>query len=211
MKKITKYLYLLILLTIPNKSLIAHPHMWIDLKSNIIINENNLFSFVQQEWLFGDFSSAIIIDDINKNSKGFEFGLKEEISKIFNHLYEYNYFTSIKIENKEVKIGKVKNFTAAIHGTRIWVKFSVPLLNPIDIYKKNLIISIYDPTYYIEMLHLEGEKISIIGKNSNICNASLIKPKPSEEAITLSKSIELDMKPDSSVGKIFAEKIEVSC
>ena len=34
---------------------IAHPHMWVDLKSRIVLDDDASPSAIQQEWVFDDF------------------------------------------------------------------------------------------------------------------------------------------------------------
>jgi len=189
----------------------SHPHMWIDLKSNILVNEKGLVTSVQQEWLFGDFSSTILIEDMSKHPDGFNSGLKEEISNIFNNLYTYSYFTLVKKDGVKIKLGRVVKFDAEIRGKRVWVKFKLPFVNPVDLQKTHLTISIFDPTYYIEMLHFENTEVTFLGKKPNGCVTKIIPPSPSQEAVMLSKSANLDINPDTSIGKLFAEIIDVSC
>ena len=189
----------------------SHPHMWIDLFTKIVINEKGLVTSINQKWLFGEFFSASLIDDIVKNKKGINKEIKEEISKILVNLEEYDYFTNIKVDNIKSRIGKVNKFNAGIEDTRIWIEFDVPLIKPVNIQTKNLTYSIFDPTYYIEMLHLEDAKINFIGNKPNNCSANIIQPNPTEEAIILSKSPTIDVTPDKSIGKLFAELIYISC
>ena len=189
----------------------SHPHMWIDLITKVKLDDKGLVTAIKQKWVFGEFFSASLIDDIIKNKKGINIGLKEEISKILVNLEEYDYFTIINVNSEKSNIGKVKKFNTGIEDTRIWIEFDVPLIKPVDIKLNTLTYSIFDPTYYIEMLHLEGAKINFIGNKLNNCSANIISPNPTEEAIILSKSASLDMTPDKSIGKLFAEVISISC
>lgn len=192
-------------------SLSAHPHMWVDLITKVVINDKGSVTSIHQKWVFGEFFSASLIDDIVKNKKGINKGLKEEISKILVNLEEYDYFTNIKVNNSKINIGKVKKFNTGIQNTRIWIEFNVPFVKPVNILSNNLTYSIFDPTYYIEMLHLEDAQINFVGKNPNNCLANILAPNPTEEAIVLSKSPRLDMNPDKSIGRLFAEVISISC
>ena len=189
----------------------SHPHMWIDLITKVKLDDKGLVTAIKQKWVFGEFFSASLIDDIIKNKNGINIGLKEEISKILVNLEEYDYFTIINVNSEKSNIGKVKKFNTGIEDTRIWIEFDVPLIKPVDIKLNTLTYSIFDPTYYIEMLHLEDAKINFIGNKSNNCSANIILPNPTEEAIILSKSASLDMTPDKSIGKLFAEIISISC
>ncbi len=185
--------------------------MWIDLKTAIILNDKGLATSIQQEWLFGDFFSAALINDINKQNINLNDGLKKEISVIMNNLQKYNYFTIVNVDGNSTDLGKVKKFDVDIIGTQVWIKFILPIIKPVNFNKQHLTYSIFDPTYYIEMLHDEREEITFLGKKSAGCSVNIIQPNPSEEAITLSQSSKLDKNPDNSIGKLFAEIIDVSC
>tara|TARA_Y100001970_G_C14246855_1_gene868946 strand:- start:3268 stop:3831 length:564 start_codon:yes stop_codon:yes gene_type:complete len=185
--------------------------MWVDLFTKIGINDKGLVTSIKQKWIFGEFFSASLIDEIVKNKKGINKGLVEEISQILANLEEYDYFTNIKVNKVKTSVGKVKKFNTGIQDTRIWIEFDVPIIQPVNIEENNLTYSIFDPTYYIEMLHLENAKISFVGGIPNKCSAEIIQPNPSDEVIVLSKSPTLDMTPDKSIGKLFAEVVRVSC
>ena len=70
-----------------------------------------------------------------------------------------------------------------------------------------------DPTYltFMLMFHFDDATIGFAGDNNIDCNGRLVAPDPSNEAIALSQSAELDVNPDASVGKLFAEIVNVEC
>ena len=71
--------------------------------------------------------------------------------------------------------------------------------------------AIFDPTYYIEMLHVEDVSITNEGDLARKCSSGIEQPNPSADAVTLSQSITLDNNADDTVGRFFAETVHVSC
>ena len=71
--------------------------------------------------------------------------------------------------------------------------------------------AIFDPTYYIEMLHEEGAAITIEGDLARKCSSWIEQPNPLADAVALSQSSILDNNADSTVGRFFAETVHVSC
>ena len=71
--------------------------------------------------------------------------------------------------------------------------------------------AIFDPTYYIEMLHAEGSSITIEGDFAQKCSSWIEQPNPSADAVALSQSTILDNNADDTVGRFFAETVHVSC
>ena len=50
----------------------SHPHMWIDLITKVKLDDKGLVTAIKQKWVFGEFFSASLIDDIIKNSFVFQ-------------------------------------------------------------------------------------------------------------------------------------------
>ena len=43
---------------------VAHPHAWIDLRSKILFDDDGRMTGLELEWLFGDFYSAYVLQDV---------------------------------------------------------------------------------------------------------------------------------------------------
>ena len=50
----------------------AHPHMWVDLKSQIVLHDDGGPSAINQEWLFDDFFSTALIEEASFHPDGIE-------------------------------------------------------------------------------------------------------------------------------------------
>ncbi|MEK9570400.1 MAG: DUF1007 family protein [Paracoccaceae bacterium] len=189
----------------------AHPHMWIDLKSEIIIQDQTLVSAIYQEWLFDDFFSASLIEEASQNPKGREVGIKAVVEEILDNLEPHDYFTLINVNGKKISSNPIKSFEVDVRENRVWVSFSLPISKEVDIAAQSLAYSVFDPTFYIEMLHFEGETVSFTGDVPTSCSTKIKQPNPSTEAVLLSRSPDLDKVPNQSIGRLFAETVVVNC
>ena len=189
----------------------AHPHMWIDLKSEIIIQDQTLVSAIYQEWLFDDFFSASLIEEASQNPKGREVGIKAVVEEILDNLEPHDYFTLINVNGKKISSNPIKSFEVDVRENRVWVSFSLPISKEVDITAQSLAYSVFDPTFYIEMLYFEGETVSFTGDVPTSCSTKIKQPNPSTEAVLLSRSPDLDKVPNQSIGRLFAETVVVNC
>ena len=89
--------------------------------------------------------------------------------------------------------------------------FTVAIESHVDLGAQNFSYAIFDPTYYIEMFHREGETITIDGDAPAGCSTEIVQPNPSADAIALSQSASLDANPDDTIGRLFAETVHVKC
>lgn len=193
------------------RSVFAHPHMWIDLKTEVIFEEGAHIAGIHQEWLFDDFYSTALLEDAAKHPDGLEQGLNAEISEIISGLHAWNYFTQITVDTEKIKAKPVQHFDTEVRGNRVWVRFTTELDRPANAATQTFTYSIFDPTYYIEMYHFEEAVVGFRGVPPKGCRSEIRQADPSSEAISLSQSPVLDTQPDMSVGELFAETVTVHC
>ncbi len=189
----------------------AHPHMWIDLKSRIILQDDGQVSGIYQEWLFDDFFSTALLEEAARHPQGVAKGVRQHVATIMDNLEPYEYFTLIEMDGTPVPLYLDGDFTAEIRENRVWVNFTVSLKRSVDLTSNKFTYAVFDPTYYIEMFHAENETFSFEGDAPDGCSPKIIEPNPSANAISLSQSAGLDAIPDDTIGRLFAETVAVTC
>ena len=187
----------------------AHPHVWIDLRSTIVLDENGHVIGIEQEWLFDYFYTVFSVDGIVSDAQKKALTALAETN--LKSLRAYNYFTEVKSDNTKVPLGIVNEYESELRNRRLWMRFVVPFSTPIDASTKLLSFAVFDPTFYIEILHLKEDIIGFRGPWSEKCTALIIPPKPTTEAVLLARALDRDAKSDNTLGSIFAERVEVSC
>ena len=192
-------------------SALGHPHMWVDLESRVVLNIDDGRVVIQQIWLFDDFFSTSVIEDASLDPGGTNAGIQKEIDRITEALKPYNYYTEIEMGGKNLSSTLVGDVTWEVIQNRIKLRFTIAPNKSSVSDVQGWSYAIFDPTYYIEMLHEEGATITIDGDLTQKCSSWIEQPNPSADAVALSQSTILDNNADDTVGRFFAETVHVSC
>ncbi|PLX15880.1 MAG: hypothetical protein C0601_11875 [Candidatus Muiribacterium halophilum] len=158
-----KYKALLLIISIFffDFSIIAHPHVFVDVTTNLSTKDNNITA-VQLLWYYDEMFSLTLFNDFNKNGDK-EFS-KDEVNDIregiFKRMKDYGYYTHLYIDNK--KSDKTPIFNAWLSDEKVVFSF----LYKIDDPKPNSIIKvqIYDEEYY-HAFKLLQDQVSFNGRN----------------------------------------------
>lgn len=189
----------------------AHPHAWIDLRSTVVLNDEGHVVGIEQQWLFDDFYSVFVLEGADSTAENQKEALRALAQSNLKNLHEYNYFTDVHSGDTKVLLGTVNEYESEIRDGRLWMRFVVPFATPVDASNQQLTFSVYDPSYYIEIAHLEGDLVAFRGSRSNVCTAQIVQPSPSVDMVMLAQALDKDAKPDNTLGKIFSERVNVRC
>ena len=190
-----------------SKPVTAHPHAWIDLRTSVVLDPKGRVIAIEQEWLLDPLYSTLVIEDLGTDAEA----LRTHGAEMLGRLREHGYFTELRVDGEIQSPGTVEDFSTELRANRYWIRFVVPLASPMDPVASKLSYAVFDPTYYIEILHLEEDVIEILGTEPGRCVARLEPPKPTTDAIMRARSLAVDTTPDNSLGALFAERVEVGC
>ena len=159
MKKTFCWLIIFYSLFIPGY-LFAHPHVFIDDTVIIVFDQDGMVG-IKAKWVFDEMFSSMIIHDYDKNKDGiFDLAEIEETKKgAFSNLKKFNYFTHIKIDKKDFIVNYVENFSVCLDNNRVIYTFFIPcsiLATPLY---KEVKISMYDDTYYVDIARIDKNSI----------------------------------------------------
>jgi ABC-type uncharacterized transport system substrate-binding protein len=211
-----KLLYLIFMcsslsLLIYTQSANAHPHAWIDLRVTVLLDEGGMVTGLEQEWRFDNFYTLFITEDVVRKGQDQKKALTALADTNLKGLSAFDYFTDARIDGKKLKFKTVDVFESHIRDGRLWMRFVLPFSNPVDASEKQLTFAIYDPTYYVEILHLKDDIIAFRGPSSNQCVGKIVPPRPTIEAVMLARALDREATPDKSLGRMFAEHVNVIC
>ncbi|MBM3506026.1 MAG: DUF1007 family protein [Alphaproteobacteria bacterium] len=190
---------------------VAHPHAWIDLRSTVVLDAQGRVVAIEQQWLFDEFYTAFALDGQKTLADDRDPRLVELARVNLENLRPYGYFTEVRADGAKVTLGTVKEFETALRCGRLWLRFIVPLDRPLDPRKDRVNFSVFDPTYYIEMLHLKDDVIAFHGVGANACYGRITPPNPTTETVMLAAALDRGAKADNTLGALFAETVEVQC
>jgi ABC-type uncharacterized transport system substrate-binding protein len=189
---------------------LAHPHAWIDLRTRVIMNEGRVAA-LELDWLFDDFYTAFVAEEFVKQDRPPSEFLPEVANTYLNNLAEYGYFTDVRLDGERLPLGEPTGAESGLRDKRLWLRFEVPLVEPVDPNSGRLTVAVYDPTYYIEIVYLEGEFVAFSGPGADACFGRVIPPNPSFEAIALASALDRTQSGGDGLGELFAETVVVEC
>jgi ABC-type uncharacterized transport system substrate-binding protein len=191
---------------------IAHPHNWIDLRVEVRFDKDGRAVGLFQKWLFDDIYSVTITEGMDGDGDGApdRSRLDELYKSVVSNLREYSYFTKVDYEGSGVALGPVSQGAMTMYGNRLEFSFYLPFATPLDPRRSPLNYRVFDPSYYIEMLHAESKDAVVLRAAPKGCNYRLQQPKPDPKKIAYAASLPPGA-DGGDLGRFFTEKIVVKC
>lgn len=193
----------------------AHPHAWIDLKSNVLFNDDGQVTGLRVHWLFDEFYTFYAIEEFDQDGDGQpdEDNLWKLAVVNLESLAEYGYFTFIKVDGVAPATGQVTEYDTFMDGERLVLIFTVDLLVPADPRSHQVTYAVYDPTYYIEITHAarSEDPIRFEGAAPEGCSFELRYPDPDEDILFFAATLDQTQSAGDGLGVYFAEEVAVLC
>lgn len=184
----------------------AHPHVWADIRVQVEFNDEGLVTGLRQTWLFDDFYSAFVIGG-GVGQAALDAVLAENMSS----LREYDYFTRILSGQARIENAKAEDASSRVVDKRLEMTFRLILPEPLSVADLPMRYAVYDPSYYIEMVHAEApDAVALVNAPGN-CNSELKQPTPDAEQVVLAASLDQTQKGPAELGQYFAEEVAVKC
>lgn len=204
-------LWLLAAVTAAPGEVAAHPHGWIDLRSRVVFDDQGRAAAFEFEWLFDEFYTLFIAEEFIADGRPPSEFLAEIANTNLANLAEHDYFADVKLDSQPVAVGEVTQYETGLRDERLWLRFSLPLQDPVDPRSGRLTFAVYDPTYFIEILHEEGEPIVLSGSGSQGCSAEIEPPSPSLSDIAFASALDRTQSAADGLGEVFAEIVRLEC
>ena len=189
----------------------AHPHAWIDLRSGVILNADGDVEGLTVEWRFDEFYSAFVLEDIARAGEVTEEALRTLAEENLIALRDYNFFVEAQYDGKPIAMGDARDGSMVEQNKRLIMRFVVSLAKPVDPRSNSFEYAIFDPSYYVEILHVENDVVTVAGPGAEKCAATITEPNPDAESVGLAASLGKNEQGPAGIGKLFAEVVSVSC
>jgi ABC-type uncharacterized transport system substrate-binding protein len=199
------------LMTVASLPAAAHPHAWIDLHSEVMLGDHGDMEGVRLYWVFDEWYTTYIASEFAKSDTLSEEFLTSLAAQNLANLAEYDYFTKVLVDGEQASVAKVTKFDTGLLNERLWLRFEVPLVDPVDPRKRKVSYKVYDPTYYIEILHVEDNPVTFKGKGAEQCSAKVVDANPTFESVALASALDVTQTGGDNLGELFAQTVEVSC
>lgn len=192
----------------------AHPHAWIDVTVEVLFDGDGRAIGLRETWLFDEYYTVFALEGLGTDAAGkpSQAAIDDILRQNMENLKEYAYFTKVEFDGADVAFGPVTAMSSTLRGARLDMRFVVPFAAPLDLGKSPMTYAIYDPTYYIEMLHAEtADAVRLVGAPP-ACTYRLVDPVPSLEAVALAAALDSTQRQaGDGLGAVFAERVTVRC
>lgn len=184
----------------------AHPHAWIDVAVDVRFDAAGRIVALVESWLFDEFYTASAV------GKGDPMRVEQMLIRTMANLKPHGFFTQVQSGTRTIAVQPPVARSARVENGRLTMRFDLPLAEPVQpAVSQPFRYQIYDPTYYIEILHKEGaDAIRLVGAPVG-CKAQRQAPQPDPKAVAAAARLDRDQTGATGLGRFFAETVEIRC
>lgn len=208
---LTRLIVVLSVLACAGAPALAHPHVWIVMKSELIYAPDGSLTGVRHAWKFDDMFSTFATQGLETKVKGVF--TREDLAPLaevnVSSLKEFDYFTYARVNGKKTKFGDAADYWLDFTDGVLTLHFTLPLKTPAK--AQNVEIAVYDPTIFVDFALAPNDAVKLVGAPET-CKA---------EVVAAGGNIPSDGRPNegffstlnaqSNYGAQFANKIAVKC
>ena len=125
----------------------AHPHVWIEMRSDVIFNDEGKITGINLIWSFDDGYTQVALEGLDTNGDGVY--SQQELDPLTKEniasLKDYEYFTVMRVNGEKVAQGDVTEFGQIWSNDKLQLHFQVPLKEPVDPTRDEFMVKVYDP------------------------------------------------------------------
>lgn len=197
---------------------LAHPHVWIEMRSDVVFNDQGQVSAMNLMWTFDDGYAQMALEGLDTNGDGvyspseLELLTKENIAS----LKDYEFFTVMRFNGQKQALGEVTQFGQIWSNDKLQLHMQVPLKVPVDPTRGEFVAKVYDPDFFIAIDYAKDDPVTAIGAMPKACQV-VVKPVATDAEVEQTRAMLStkgpDWKPenDEDFGALFAQPVSVQC
>lgn len=191
----------------------AHPHGWIDIEVEAVFDAEGRMQGLLQTWLFDEGYSAFVTEGTVTDADGrpAQALLEDLLAENMTNLAPYDYFTKVTLDGDRVGFAPVTEMSTRMVGDRLEIRFLLPFAGPVALRGAALTYAIFDPTYFIEILHAQVQEPVRLADAPLDCDHRLIPPRPTAEQVARAAMLDITDSGDDGLGLLFAETVHITC
>jgi ABC-type uncharacterized transport system substrate-binding protein len=204
---------LLVMFALGSAAALAHPHVWVTIKSEIVYGPDGAVTGVRHAWTFDDMFSTFALQGLESKVKG-QF-TRDELAPLaevnISSLKDFDFFTYGRADAKKVAFEEPQKgkYWLDYKDSALTLNFTLQLKSPVK--AKDFNVEVYDPTYFVDFSLTEKDPIVLAGAPAG-CKVDVSKPKELNIAQGQKLGEAFFNQLDSSnYGSQFANKIAVKC
>ncbi|MGP1394973.1 MAG: DUF1007 family protein [Inquilinaceae bacterium] len=191
----------------------AHPHVWIDIQADILFDDDGRVAALGQRWLFDEFYTAFVTEGLDGDGDGAPDAepLDALLRDTMTNLRDYDFFSRVERGAETLDFGDISDMAVSVRDGRLEMAFTLPLATPVAPGPDGLRYAVFDPSFYVEMLHAQTDDAIRLVDAPDGCLHRLRAPNPDADALSLASSLDQLDSAGTDLGILFAEWVTVRC
>jgi len=193
----------------------AHPHSWISLHSEFILDDKGNLTEIRQRWDFDIYYSMMTLADVTNEYGDQQTGLANMAKTMAQNLAGYRYFSHLTVSGKDIQLPAPNYyelkpaFTDGQQILSLYMHFTLETPQPMQ--GNTINWSVFDPTYYIDISHGKVSQVAIHTTKAMQCTKDIKVSEPSEDIIEYAANLDQTQKDTRGLGDYFAEHVLIKC
>ncbi len=153
----------------------AHPHVWTDMRSTLMVGGDGLITGISVEWTFDEDYSGFALEGLDLNKDGvYDAGeIRPLTEENIESLRESAYFGFMRQSEHLLKQGPVKEYAQTYKDGRLSLFFVLPLETPVDPRNGIFDYKVYDPDFFIAFDYQKTAPVDVEGTLPAGCTSEL--------------------------------------
>src|SRR5690242_2923554 len=162
---------------------LAHPHVWVTAKAEIVYGPDGKVTAVRHAWTFDAAYSSYVTQGLDKNGDGklTPDELQDLAKENAESLSEFDYFTVLKANGAKPAFDLPRDYGMTFENGQATLAFVLPLKTPARA-DKVLTLEVYDPSFFVSFSMAEGADAIKLANAPKGCAATVTRPKSVEVA-----------------------------
>ena len=154
---------------------IAHPHVWVSMKSELVYAPDGSVTGVRHAWTFDDMFSTFATQGLETKQKGVftREDLKPLAEVNVTSLKEFAFFTYAKANGNKVPFAEPVDYWLDYGDSVLTLHFTLPFKKPVK--AQQLDIEMFDPDYFVDFVFDEKDPVKLVSAPA-ACKLSVVRP-----------------------------------
>jgi ABC-type uncharacterized transport system substrate-binding protein len=148
---------------------LAHPHVFVDVRTEVVFDAEGRISALRHVWRFDDAFSAFASQGLDTNGDGIL--TVEELQPLakvnVESLKDYDYFTTLRAGTKRIGFRIPTEYWLQSNDGYLTLFFTLPLMQPVKPDAAGVSIEIYDPSYFVDYQLVEKDPAALKNAPAN--------------------------------------------
>lgn len=163
---LSRILLVLMLLGVFLPAANAHPHVWVAVKTELIMKGKEVTA-VRHHWTFDEAFSAFASQGLDEDGDGnLSRAELQPLAQVnVESLEEYGFFSDLYEEGTEATEEKIfgdpQDYFLTVEGDKLVLHFTLPVLVKVDATKK-VILDVYDPSFFVDFAFSANDPAKLV-------------------------------------------------